>query len=225
MRPTIQLVISLATPEHHALLKKVRPKERYVRRDEAYIVGTIKDQSSESLLVIREPDKGNINIKSATQQAIELFKPNYAFLLGTAAGIPGQKHGEVVIANQLLAGEEAQGPWIHGHTDQRLAQYLDNLKESKYQDAPFRLGCLIGSEDSLLRAQQLQKSAHWAIAPRAEGFFMALKSTPMVSSLAILGISQPINTAETMDEIFDNPSEQAVNALFELWRQMEEVRV
>lgn len=225
MRPTIQLVISLATPEHHSLLKKVRPRERYLRRDEAYIIGTLRDQDAETLLVIREPEKGNTDINYATRQAIQLFQPNYAFLLGTATGVPGQHHGEVVISNQLMTEEEPPGNWMHGHTDQHLAHYLDSLQDNEQQHSPFRIGRLIGKEDSLLHARKMYPSAHWAIAPQAEGFFTALKSAPMVSSLAILGINQPQANVETLDETLVNPCEQAVNAALELWRHMAEVRV
>lgn len=225
MRPTVQLVISMAAPTHHALSKKVQPKERYMNRDEAFILGTLKDQTNDSLLVIMEPKRGDMGITSATQRAIQLFNPHYAFFLGTAEGAPGQNHGDVVISNQLMTGEDAEGSWIYGHTDQHLAQYLDNLENNDKPSSPFHIGRLIGNEDSLLRAQQMYPGAHWAIAPQAEGFFTALKSSPMVSSLAILGICQPQIAQDTFDETTVDPCEKAVDAALDLWRHMEEVRI
>jgi hypothetical protein len=222
MRPTINLVISIAAPEHHALLRKVRGKERYLHRDEAYIIGMENDHAQERLLVLREPGKADSDIKGATQRAIQLFQPDYAFLLGTATGASGLQHGDVVVANQLL---QEPGDWMYGHTDAFLAHYLDSLQSAGQNSvAPeirLRRGHLVGSEEVLPVAYQAQPSALWAIAPQAEGFFNALQSDPKVSGLAILGIKQPHVGTEIPDETTPNPTEQAVSAALELWRRMD----
>lgn len=96
------LVLSTNALEHHAMLKNVIARERHVYKNEAYILGALKGREHDFQLVFREPGNRAADLMAGTLQAIRLFRPQSAFLLGLAVGARKSTPGNVIISSASL---------------------------------------------------------------------------------------------------------------------------
>ncbi len=107
MHPITLLVFSSTALEHHAILKMLSARERYVYKNEAYILANLKGWHTDVQLILREPGKRYADLKASTLQAVKLFQPQMAFLLGRAAAAGKVEPGEVLNSNDHRKSQAA----------------------------------------------------------------------------------------------------------------------
>ncbi len=194
MRQPVLLIVCPNARIHHTLLKEVTTEERYLYKNEAYLLGKLKGYYHEFQLILQEPGLRNTSFRNATKQAFQLFNPHYAFLLDTAKGLGSLSSGDVAVSYRLWSNPSAkpvQGKWIECHTNDALKKLFQPLDTSKNS---LKVATL--TSDEHFRAQNAE-SKYWAISKEAEQFMTIMEAEPDVFSLSFLGIEPEFETPES----------------------------
>ncbi|HLP92738.1 MAG TPA: hypothetical protein VK168_01835 [Saprospiraceae bacterium] len=194
MRQPVLLIVCPNARIHHTLLKKVTTQERYLFKNEAYLLGKLKGLYHEFQLVLQEPGRRNTNLRIATKQAIQLFSPHYVFLLDTANGIGNLNPGDVAVANRLwtrASSKSTQGKWVECHTNEVLKKLLLSSNTSKDS-----LKWATLTSDEHFKAPNTDPN-FWAMSKEAEQFMTIMEDESDVFSLSFLGIKPEVGAAES----------------------------
>lgn len=215
--------ITALSEEFNAVRAHLCDRREYTERGTIYEIGTFNTDEAQCTVAVVQTGMGNSLSAAATERALNLFKPDFAFFVGIAGGLRDDlKIGDVVAANKVYAYEGGKSgvsfqprpdaPPISHEAEQRAnAVVREEIWQERIFPAPKNLPNAIvkpiaagekvlvsESSEDLKRVRGTYSDAH-AVAMEDHGFATAVRGHPDVCFAVVRGISDLIENKQEAD--------------------------
>jgi nucleoside phosphorylase len=188
-----------------------------------YEIGTFSTDEAQCTVAVVQTGMGNSLSAAATERALSLFKPDFAFFVGIAGGLRDELNiGDVVAANKVYSYEGGKSgvnfqprpdaPPVSHEAEQRAnAVVRDEIWQRRILPAPMNLPnamvkpiaagekvLVSESSEDLRRVRATYSDAH-AVAMEDHGFATAIRGHPAVCFAVVRGISDLIENKQEAD--------------------------
>lgn len=220
---TDAIFFTALTEEFSAVTAHLSDPHEQVEGGTIYKIGSFRADGRDSTVAVVLTGMGNAPSAAATERALALFKPDFAFFVGIAGGLRGDLAiGDVIAADKVYGYEGGKAvrsfktrpeatTVSHEALQRANSVVMDNVWQKRINPVPGRCPTalvkpiaagekIVASKGSaeFKRLKETYSDAH-AVAMEEHGFCVAVKTHPRVCFAVVRGISDLIVKKEEAD--------------------------
>lgn len=220
----INAVFVTALPEEFsAVAAHLADRREHTEHGTIYEIGTFNNGDAQCTVAVVQTGMGNSLSAAATERALSLFKPDFAFFVGIAGGLRDDlKIGDVVAASKVYGYESGKSgkkfqprpeapPVSHGAEQRANAVVRDKQWQNRITPIPDRRPdaivrpiasgekVLISESSVTLKGVRSLFTDAYAVAMEEIGFATAARAHPTVCFAVVRGISDLIENKHEAD--------------------------